>query len=97
MKVLPRRQALEDLQNAYAFLRADSPSAAEHFLASINAEVELLAAHPFLGRRRHFKRRGIRSWRVRGFEKLLIFYLPTGRALEVIRVLHGAKDVAALL
>lgn len=32
-----------------------------------------------------------------GFRKYLMFYCATDDALEVVRVLHGARDIAALL
>jgi toxin ParE1/3/4 len=36
---------------------------------------------------------GIRLWRIRGFERYLIFYRPIPDGIEVIRVLHGARDI----
>jgi plasmid stabilization system protein ParE len=36
-------------------------------------------------------------WRVRGFEKHLIFYRPVKDGTEVIRVLHASCDLAAVL
>ena len=97
MKVVLRARALKDLQSIYAFVLEQDRDAADHFLTSFDDELKLLSAHPFLGRKRYFKQSGIRSWRIRGFEKFLIFYRPTERHLDVIRVLHGARDIAALM
>ena len=36
-------------------------------------------------------------WRLRGFEKHLIFYRPIKDGIEVIRVLHASRDLAAVL
>ena len=33
-----------------------------------------------------------RVWRVEGFERYLIFYRPVGSGIEVVRVLHAARD-----
>jgi toxin ParE1/3/4 len=33
---------------------------------------------------------------VRGFRKYLVFYIPRSDGIEVVRVLHGARDLEAL-
>ena len=35
---------------------------------------------------------GLRKWQVRDFENFLIFYLPRGSDISIVRVLHGAQD-----
>ena len=40
---------------------------------------------------------GLRVFPVRGFPKHLIFYRPVADGIELVRVLHGARDVAAIL
>jgi toxin ParE1/3/4 len=40
---------------------------------------------------------GVRVWRVSGFGRHLIFYRPVEGGIEVVRVLHGHRDVEALL
>ena len=40
---------------------------------------------------------GARKWRVEGFPKILIFYLPAGDGIRIIRVLHSAADWWSLL
>jgi len=39
----------------------------------------------------------LRRWPVKGFENWLIFYLPTDEGIDVVRVIHGARNIAALL
>jgi toxin ParE1/3/4 len=39
----------------------------------------------------------IRKWKINGFPKMLIFYLPSKEGVEIIRVLHAAQDWWALL
>jgi len=52
-----------------------------------------LARQPFLGRPRpDLNPRGLRSWRVNGFENWLIFY-NIGEAVEIFRVRHGMMDL----
>jgi toxin ParE1/3/4 len=98
--VLPlkiRPKARYDLAYIAAWISLDNPKASLAFQAAVEQEVELLRHHPFLGRLRFFRTPGLRSWRVSHFEKYLIFYVPTDRGLEVVRVLHGAQDLQRIL
>lgn len=35
-------------------------------------------------------------WQVRGFENYVIFYRPIEHGIEIVRVLHAARDIAAV-
>jgi len=35
---------------------------------------------------------GLRKWRVRDFEKFLVFYFPRSDGVSIVRVLHSAQD-----
>jgi len=59
-----------------------------------------LAAMPRMGTPCGFRRstlRRLRRWRVRDFENWLIFYQPKRDGIEVVHVIHGARDIEALL
>ena len=36
---------------------------------------------------------GLRVWRIQGFPNHLIFYRPIDGGIEVVRVLHAARDI----
>lgn len=40
---------------------------------------------------------GLRVWRIEGFEKHLIFYRPADNGIQIIRVIHAARDIDRLL
>jgi len=40
---------------------------------------------------------GLRSWAVKGFEDILIFYVVQPDALRIVRVLHGRRDIKKTL
>ncbi len=78
------------------------PDLADRFVARAEATFKKLARTPGLGRPRSFNSataKNLRSWKVADFPKHLIFYrlLPDERVVEVVRVLHGARDLDALL
>jgi plasmid stabilization system protein ParE len=55
---------------------------------------------PDMGAPKRFKNpllAGLRSWPVKGFEDIRIYYLVKGGVLRVIRVLHGERDVQRIL
>jgi hypothetical protein len=39
----------------------------------------------------------LRVFRVKGFEKMLILYLPLPNGVEILRVVHGSRNLQALL
>jgi toxin ParE1/3/4 len=99
-RVLKTPAAVEDLVEQAVYLAKRSPSAGERFLDAVEESCELLRHSPELGGICPAKGRrlqNVRVWRVKNFEQHLIFYrqIPTG--IEIIRVLHGARDIGAIL
>src|SRR4051812_49115138 len=59
--------------------------------------IDFLAQHPFIGReRRDLRRTGIRSWRIHGFERWLIFYSVSDDAIGLYRVVSGTMQLERL-
>ena len=88
-------QASADLLEIADYIDADNPEAAVRFLDAAEASFARLAALPSIGQTVPFSSpiaQGMRIWRVEGFEHYLIFYRPVGSSLEVVRVLHAARD-----
>ncbi len=54
----------------------------------------MLAQNPFLGRSRDEVAPGYRSVVV---GRYVVFYLATGEDVEIVRVLHGRRDLSAVL
>jgi toxin ParE1/3/4 len=58
-----------------------------------------LAGMPGIGVPRSFRNPELHDMRrltVTGFESWLLFYRDTGDRIDVIRVLHGARDIEAI-
>lgn len=89
-------QAERDLLGYYVYIGERNPDAADRFLRAAQDAIERLAAMPGTGAPRKFPNpelAGIRSLPIRGFENYLIFYLPTDEGIDVLRVIHGARDL----
>jgi toxin ParE1/3/4 len=83
-----------DLQTAAQFIHHDNPLAARLFLEAAYDKFEFLALNPGAGRQRaDLGFSEIRSWRVEGFDRYLIFYRELTDRIQIWRVLHGARDL----
>jgi toxin ParE1/3/4 len=78
------------------FIAIDNLEAADRFLEAAYQRFRELAQMPDVGRPRQFaqaRRRNLRSFRVKGFVNYLIFYCPIEDGIEVLHVLHAARDL----
>ena len=92
-------QAKLDLAEQARYIAADNLDAALRFLDAAERDFTLLSSTPFAGAKREFRRKdmaNVRCWPIRGFENYLVFYRPTHLGIEVLRVLHGARDIGAV-
>ncbi len=87
-----------DLQAAARYIRRDNPQAANAFLEAAYDSFEFLARNPGLGRPRgDLGFPEVRSWRIAGFRRSLIFYRELPDRVQIWRVLHGARDLHTTL
>ena len=92
--------AAEDLAEACRQLDEDSPDASRQLLDAVQDALDLLRSNPVAGRLRAFRApmaEGIRSWAIPGFEDWLLFYRPIASEIEVVRLIHGTRDMPGLL
>lgn len=97
LRILPAADA--DLDEHAAFIAADSVEQAIRFLDCVQSTYKLILddpsrwalfgfVHPTL---QHMRKRS-----VIGFAKHLVFYRIDADTVEIVRVLHGARDIPAL-
>lgn len=92
--VIRTPRARRDLAEIWEFTAPRNPWAADELLRTIQVKAELLARSPHLGRHRDELAPGLRSFPV---GRYILFYRQTEGGIEVIRVLHGARDLDDLL
>jgi toxin ParE1/3/4 len=92
--VVIRPRALADLADIWAYIAEGSVKHADRFAALINREFRALSRQTLMGRSRPELAAGLRSFPV---GRYLIFYLPLPKGIEVVRVLHGARDIESAL
>lgn len=70
---------------------------AERFIHAVDSSLARLQETPEIGRcRAESTRARVRSWPVRGFMRVLIFYRVGDETIEVVRVVRGERDLEAL-
>jgi toxin ParE1/3/4 len=102
VKPIIRPAARDDIlrQFRYYLVEQDKPEVAERFLRSIRRTLEEIVRTPHAGapkRLSHEALRGLRSWPVKKFEDVRIYYLAHEGGVRVVRVLHGKRDINKIL
>ena len=91
-EVLYLPKAIEDLFRIWRYLvtESDSVEIADRMVAEIQSACQLYADEPTVGQLRPDLAQGIRNFHVK---KYVVFYIPVGAGIEVIQVIHGARDI----
>ena len=93
-KLLYSASAENDLLDAWLYVAEDSVAAADRMLDQIVAQASRLLNQPLMGRDRRELAPGIRSWPTA--TPYILFYFSHEQAIVVARVLHHARDIAAI-
>lgn len=97
--VLPK--ADHDLdEQAYYFATQENAALGHRFLLAAHETFVLLAGKPNIGWHPRLKRRELESLRVfhvLGFQKMLVLYRCRPDGVEIVRVLHGSRNLQTLM
>ena len=93
-----RPQFLLDLAEELKWLNDRAgPDVAERWYEAVCATLDQLQRHPGLGRPRpDLKPEGIRSWRVSGFARWLLFYIARPEAVVFLRIRQGTMNLLVM-
>jgi toxin ParE1/3/4 len=91
-------QAAEDLFEIWRYVAGDNEEAASLVENAILDACSFLANAPLSGRvRRELTSRTLRFWPVRQFPNYIVAYDPAAKPLQIIRLLHGKRDLQHLM
>jgi toxin ParE1/3/4 len=85
--------ARSDLDEIWLYIAQDNLDAADKFIHAIVSRFPKLAAMSLIGRQREELSPRLRSFPV---SRYVIFYRPIENGIEIVRVLHGARDFPPL-
>ncbi len=96
---LPRAES--DLIGCYAYLGEEaSIETADRFLVAVEKTLDQIAGTPGIGATHDTNRpqlAGLRSVAVAKFKRYRLFYQTFDDRIELVRVLHGARDIRRIL
>ena len=95
-----RRGVDDDIYGLAVYLLGQSEDAARRFVDAVQKTLKELARMPGIGSIKNFRDPGlfeVRSWRVEGFRNYLIYYFIVDDGIDVLAVMHGARDIETLL
>jgi toxin ParE1/3/4 len=86
----PARQDLDDI---WDYIAEDNPEAADRWIDQLAERFLLLGEHPRVGRLRPELAEHLRSFPV---GRYIIFYRARTDSVDIVRVLHGSRDLPAV-
>jgi len=102
VKFVIRTHARNDIlrQYKYYLIEKDAGPAAKRFIPAVQAAIAQLCKDPEIGAPRtvgNARLAGLRSWQVKGFPEIRVYYLVAKGVIRVVRVLHGKRDIYSIL
>lgn len=95
-EITKKPQAERDIEECFVFIAENDLDVGVTFLVAVEESIEMIGKNPFVGSLREFKDsklKNVRMFLVKGFHKYQIFYKLEVETIEIIRVLHGARDL----
>jgi len=102
VKFVIRSAARKDILQQYRhyLIEAEDGAVAQRFLGAVQSAIMQVCRYPEMGASkilRNPKLAGLRSWSIREFPDIRVYYLVTEKVLRVVRVLHGKRDISPIL
>jgi toxin ParE1/3/4 len=89
-RVTRRPQAEADILEIWDYIAEDSVVDADRWLDRLDEKLALWATQPLMGRARDELAPGIRSL---ALGRYVVFFEPLQDGIDVVRVLHGSRDI----
>ncbi|NOZ43015.1 MAG: type II toxin-antitoxin system RelE/ParE family toxin [Alphaproteobacteria bacterium] len=90
-KIIWRQMAIDDLDQIYDYIAETAPDRAENFISTLREKAWFLSENPRIGETRLPNYPAVRVFPCKNY--LLLFRpLDTARGIEMIRIIHGARD-----
>ena len=91
-------EAEDDLFEIWCYIARDNVAAANRVESAVHDACAFLAQYPQSGsQRKHVTALPVHFWTVQQYPNYVVVYRPETQPLEIIRVLHGMRDLRRLL
>ena len=85
--------AEEDLKGIWSYVAEHNEAAASKLIKEITSKFAILSNFPDMGREQDALLVNLRNFAVKNY---LIFYQPFDDGVEILRVLHGSRDIETI-
>lgn len=95
-----RPQAERDIQECFVYIAEDNFDIGLKFLQAVESTFDQLEEFPLIGQEIDLDIEDaieLRVWRVKNFEAYLVIYGSHPKQVEVVRLLHHARDIKNIL
>ena len=92
-RITRRPLAAADILDIWEYIAEDSIEQADRWVEMLDEKFKLIATQPLMGRTRTELAANVRSF---PFGRYVIFYEPIEDGVDVVRVLHSARDIDAV-
>lgn len=95
-EIRKKPQAERDIEECFVYIGENNLDTAVYFLVAVEDSIEQIGRNPFIGNIREFKNSRIKNLRMRtvkDYTDYQIFYTVEDETIEIIRVLHGARNL----
>ncbi len=87
------REAEQDLEDIWVYLAEQDEIGADRAIAKLLDHLPMLAQFPEMGKLRDELLAELRSFPVKPY---IVFYFVQANCIEIVRILHGSRDVERL-
>ncbi len=91
-RITRRPQSVQDILDIWDHIAEDNLLAADRWIDGFDQALELWATQLRMGRSRDELSAGLRSF---SYGRYVAFYEPLPDGLDLVRVLHGSRDIEA--
>lgn len=99
-EIRKRPQVIRDLIYIATYIAENNIDSSDAFLRAAEETFKQLGQMPQLGKQCQFsdpRLQNVRQIGVKRFRKYLIFYQTTAMGVEIMRVIHGSRDIETVL
>lgn len=89
-RITRRPEAEADVLQIWEYIADDSMAEADRWVDRLDEKLALWAQQPMMGRPREEIAPGLRSM---PFGRYIAFYMPLPDGIDLVRLLHGSRDV----
>jgi toxin ParE1/3/4 len=99
-RIIERPKARTEIEDIAVHIGLRRPAAAKRFLATVERAYATIAAMPEIGSLwspENPRFQGVRYFPIPRYPNYVIFYRPLADGAEILHILHGARDIQAIL